>query len=202
MKKFLSSALIAIVMFAQVPQKASANNFSDVFDTHIYAKEIQFLKDELIVNGYPDGSYMPEGTVTRAEFIKIILESAMGTGYASKIRNNCQESYFTDITYNQWFFSYVCFAKRNKMIDGYSDGTFRPNNNITFAEAAKIIGNAFIGYSKDINQPEWWTQHTDSLFREDAIPPTISINQYGTHLLTRGEMAFIMYQLLNKIFLY
>ena len=49
---------------------------------------------------------------------------------------------FSDVESNKWYAEYIKFAVENKWINGYSDGTFRPNNSITRDEAAKILARA------------------------------------------------------------
>lgn len=52
------------------------------------------------------------------------------------------DSKFPDVEKDKWYAEYITFAVKNGWINGYSDGTFRPNANITRAEAAKILARA------------------------------------------------------------
>lgn len=81
--------------------------------------------------------FEPQRNVTRAEFVKMLVRSL-----------SCRYTYmgtntpFSDVDTNQWYAEYIKFATENKWINGYHDGTFRPNNPITREEAAKILSRA------------------------------------------------------------
>ena len=96
--------------------------------------------------------------MNRAEFLKIILESAKVTISEESYRN-C----FPDVK-KEWFAKYVCFAKSRGIIDGYPDGIFRPGNTINKVETLKILAKAFAlssPYTKssfeDVPENAWFT---------------------------------------------
>lgn len=120
------------------PASAPINIFKDIPGTHPQAKSFLFLKNNNIMNGYGDGTFKPLNPMNRAEFMKT-LTTAEGVTYLNTPNlQNC----FKDVT-NQWFAPSVCYAKQQGWIKGYSDNTFRPNNNINRAEALKIFVNVF-----------------------------------------------------------
>lgn len=84
-----------------------------------------------------DKNFEPMRNVTRAEFVKMLVR-ALSCRYTFLGKNTP----FSDISEKNWYAEYITFAVKNKWITGYSDGTFRPNNPITRAEAAKILANA------------------------------------------------------------
>jgi len=155
------------------------------------------------VSGYADGSFKPNDTINRAEFTKIVV----GVLATDKELNDCmahyasQNSYmanvFTDVTFAMvggnepvWYFNYVCVAKLRGFIGGYADGSFKPTQKITFAEAAKIITVA-LGDSENASTP-WYKAYVQQLDSKNAIPTTIkSFNQN----ITRGEMAEMIWRL-------
>lgn len=177
----------------------NAASFSDVSENHMNSDAIEYVKDKNIVAGYPDGNFMPDQTINRAEFIKIII----GAQFSSAVIDNCitknvqagaNTVFFPDVSKNEWFAKYICVAKMNNVISGYPDGTFKPGNTINFAEAAKIISNAF-GYSVT-EGGTWYKPFIDNLGEKNAIPDTIkSFN----HNITRGEMAEMVYRLKANI---
>ncbi len=114
-------------------------DFKDVPQSHPNYEAINYVQEQQIVQGYGDNIFKPDKQINRAEFTKIILESSVETLHATSLQD-C----FTDIQ-NQWFAKYICLAKNKEIINGYSDGTFKPSQNISFVEVAKIIVKAF-GY--------------------------------------------------------
>jgi uncharacterized protein YkwD len=123
--------LTALVCLAASTAKAA---YSDVSSTSRYAVAIDWLSDAGVIKGYPDGSFLPQNPVNRAEFLKLALES-------SDIPADVTEpTVFTDIDEKAWYAKYVRKAYAEGWIQGYGDGTFRPQNPISKAEGLKMIG--------------------------------------------------------------
>jgi len=110
--------------------------FSDLPSDKAYKEAIVELHESEVIDGYPDGTFRPEGEVNRAEFTKILVEAAVGVPFDSW--TGC----FDDLT-DDWYIPHVCYAESRGWIDGYSDGTFRPDQTINKAEALKILINTF-----------------------------------------------------------
>lgn len=84
-----------------------------------------------------DRLFEPTRSVTRAEFVKMIVRSL-----SCRYSFAGMDSGFDDVDPSIWYAEYVTFATKNKWIDGYSDGLFHPDAPITRAEAAKILARA------------------------------------------------------------
>lgn len=160
--------------------------FSDVPSSHPNFDAINYVQEQGIVQGYPDGTFRPDSLINRAEFVKIIIEAVLA-GQASG--SNC----FPDAK-AEWFAKYVCFARLKKFIDGYPDGTFKPANNVNFVESAKILTNVF-GYNIQPGTP-WYKPYVEQLAELKAIPTSITSFEQK---VTRGEMAEMVYRLKAKI---
>ena len=109
--------------------------FTDEAD--IQAKDaVNMLTSLGVIEGYEDGSFNPDGTVTRAEMAKMIFV----------VRNNTADdaayadvtTYLTDIN-GHWAEGYIKFCESQGIIAGYGDGTFRPDETVTGVEAAKML---------------------------------------------------------------
>ena len=103
----------------------------------VFQDSIEYLLNQGVISGYPDGTYKPLNTINRAEFSKIVAEAAFGKEIDAN-KTNC----FPDVK-NEWFARYVCLLKEKGVIGGYPNGNFAPANNINFAESAKILSNGF-----------------------------------------------------------
>jgi hypothetical protein len=88
---------------------------------------------EGIVRGYDDGLFRPNQNVSRVEFLKMVMESG------DIEITNATSSKFQDMAVDFWGTDYANIGLTKNIISGYSDGTFRPNQPITRAEAAKIV---------------------------------------------------------------
>ncbi len=163
--------------------------FSDVSSDDENYEAIFYVKEQGIVSGYADGTFRSDNTINRAEFVKIIVGSVIGDGY------ECTSDVgLSDLDIDAWYYPYVCAAKEYGFIGGYPDLTFKPANEINFAEAAKVIVEGF-GY--EISDGDvWYEPYVRVLQQKNAIPESItSIDQY----VTRGEVAQIIYRLLEGI---
>ena len=108
-------------------------------DTEMWAEQyINELAAAGIVNGYPDGTFRPDNTVTRAEFVTMLMRIIGQEGG----RNG-----FADVQ-GHWAEKYVAKAAEYGYVGGYPDGTFRPDASITRAEAFKIMSTVF-GWEAD-----------------------------------------------------
>ena len=115
-------------------------SFSDVPENAWYAEAVNTLASLGIVDGVGGGLYAPERAITRAEFTVIAMRFAhLDTG---------GENIFSDVSRSDWFYDQVVGSVKYGWINGYADGTFRPNNTITRAEVTTIV-NRMLGRSAD-----------------------------------------------------
>ncbi|GEM_PF-3542767 len=204
MPYFLRPILVATFLCA-APSVSAA--FPDVPVSHPNAEAIEYVQSQGIVQGYPDGTYRPDQTINRAEFVKIIAEtwvaSDPGTGHMRGIspcffHETKQEflqrvgmSVVRDVDFTAWYGDYICHAMGSKIISGYPDGTIRPGQTINFVEAAKIIANTF-ALSPQMNTNSWYQGYVTSLEQHSMIP--LSITSFDQSI-TRGEMAEMIWRL-------
>ena len=109
------------------------NNFSDVTSDSWYNQTVSTLASMGILKGYEDGTFRPNASITRAEF------AAIATRFFEETGVTYEPGTFTDVTGSEWFAGAIMDAVNLGLIGGYEDGTVRPNNNITRAEACAIV---------------------------------------------------------------
>jgi len=120
---------------------SQANGFTDVPSEAWYNNAVSTLTRAGILDGYEDGSFRPNASITRAEFTKIAVSFFKHVGGASS-------NPFNDVPDSAWYAEFVKAAVELGLIDGYEDGTFRPNAPITRAEACTIV-NRTLGRAPD-----------------------------------------------------
>lgn len=126
--------LIITALFFLTAPIAHAATYSDLPEVNRNAPAIEYLSEVGIINGYPDGTFKPDNPVNRVEFLKLVLAS-------SEIETDVNEpANFPDIENDQWYSKYVRKAYKEGWIEGYPDGTFKPEQPINKVEALKIIG--------------------------------------------------------------
>ncbi|MFR1323860.1 MAG: SHIRT domain-containing protein, partial [Ezakiella massiliensis] len=125
----------AAAMFARLFKEYPGDNynyhedFSDVDENYWCYKEIAYLAEWGIINGYEDGTFKPDNKISRAEFVKIVESfEALQTG----------TNPYSDVSETYWAYKYIVSSSAKGWINGYLDGTFKPDNNISRSEAVKI----------------------------------------------------------------
>ena len=109
------------------------SEFSDVRASDWYGTTVATLSAMDIVRGYEDGTFRPNAPITRAEF------AAIATRFFEETGAEYEPGTFDDVTGDEWFANAIADAVELGLIGGYPDGTVRPNNNITRAEACAIV---------------------------------------------------------------
>jgi hypothetical protein len=116
--------------------------FGDVPSTNPFFAYINILKTEGIISGYSDGTYRPNAYVTRGETAKFIHNALKRNGVQGTEVGSGVMSDFPDVTGANVFKDSIIYLSREKIINGFSDGTFKPNNNVTRGEMAKMVDGA------------------------------------------------------------
>ena len=111
---------------------SKTNSYTDVPADSWLNNAISTLSNMGIIDGYADGSFRPDAPITRAEFTKIAVSFFEYADYV-------YENTFTDVRSGSWYTQFIAAAVEIGLIEGYPDGTFRPDNYITRAEACTIV---------------------------------------------------------------
>jgi len=157
LQKTFLTGLFSLFLFGNATTQAQS--FADVSSDHPYYEAIEYAKNNNIVKGYNNGLFSPFKTINRAEFTKIIIESL----YSEEEISSCDTEKFSfpDVKNSDWFAKYVCVAKKEKIINGYADGTFKASNTITLPEAMKIILDLAMADSRVHADPAPWARVTN-----------------------------------------
>jgi len=125
-------------------------SFADVKSTHWAVKEIEFVKDSGLMVGDGHGHFRPDAPITRGEM------AAIAARFKQLDTSGYVKSSFSDVEESYWAFASMEAAKAAGIIDGYTDGTFRPHGPLTRAEAVKIINRMFErGPLHGVTVPSW-----------------------------------------------
>ncbi len=152
MKKIVSLVLaISMVLSMFVSAFAATASFEDVTNTK-YAGSVEALVELGVINGLPDGTYGPEKQVTRAELAKMLV---ICLGLGDTVESLAGRTIFTDVAENHWASGYINAAVQTKVIAGYPDGTFKPEKEVTYAEAVTMVIRA-LGYGNVVDTEGTW----------------------------------------------
>ncbi|MCF7844564.1 MAG: S-layer homology domain-containing protein [Kiritimatiellales bacterium] len=198
--------IFSIIGFLSFTGTAFAQNttfshqpFTDVSINNVNYEAIEYLRTQNVIRGYLDGTFKPNAIITRAEFVEFIINpfildtNGMGECVSTQIPNTTKKVFFSDVLKNTWYAENICFAKMNRLVDGYPDGSFHPTDSINFVEASKIISNVFgLNVGEYQTGQFWYRPYVASLSDLHAIPTNIRrLNQ----TLSRADMAQIVYRL-------
>jgi len=109
--------------------------FTDVNESYWGYNAIKELYFEKVISGKTAEKFFPEDKITRAEFAKLVVE-------ALKLSGEGDVSAFSDVSESDWYYKYVSTAFANGVINGVSESSFAPGNNITRQDAAVMIMRA------------------------------------------------------------
>ncbi|MBT6068208.1 hypothetical protein HOG48_00460 [Candidatus Peregrinibacteria bacterium] len=175
----------------------------DVFSVS-QCSAITFVKDEGIFSGNDDGTLAPERPINRAEVTKVLIEA-----FGLDIKN-ADGSEFSDISKHDWFANYIKTALDAEIVQGYSDGTFKPSQTINKVELLKVvlemaeidfssidIGTSLYADIEATPNTEWFLQYTN--FAQingllDVVGEVLNPNQP----MTRMDVIELLYRMKQK----
>lgn len=131
-KKYSSIALPAVNQATEL--KPINNNFSDLSEAPYAIEAINYLTENGIISGRGDGTFAPNDNVTRAEFVKILVNAF---GFTDKA-----DIAFSDVAEDSWYCDFIKIAVKNGLAGGMSSEYFGANENITRQDMAVMLYNA------------------------------------------------------------
>ena len=115
---------------------STVSGYTDVSSSDWYNNAISTLSNLGVITGYEDGTFRPNASISRAEFVTIATRFF---DYAAEY-----EGAFSDVSYSSWYADFVQAAVDMGLVNGYENGTFRPNASITRAEAVAIVNRVLL----------------------------------------------------------
>ena len=192
MKKLLAMVL-ALVMTLSLA--VSANAFKD--DKSIsddYAEAVAVLNGMGVFKGYEDGSFKPEGNITRAEVATIVYR-IYTADVAKNDKSGLYATYnkFSDMAGAGWAQGYIGYCANASLVKGYPDGTFKPSGKVTGYEVLAMILRA-VGYDKnnEFSGADWAlhvAQTAQQLGVLDRVAKTTDLNAPASRELV-AELLF------------
>lgn len=207
MKHWMKMMAMPLALSFAVTTVASAATFTDT-QGHWAQNKISQLADHSVIGGYPDGSFKPEGTLTRAEFAAILVKSF-------KLPPVQTGSSFYDVPASHWASPLIEAVQKAGLMSGYPGSQFKPNKPVSRAEVMAIMAKAFpqespnsdatvqilASYADGYQVPSW---------AQPAVAETIQTGIYANNpaytsyiqpnrAVTRAEVAAMTDNLLTKL---
>ena len=159
--------------------KETSNTFSDMAGFEWAEKAVNSLSQKGVVAGREEGKFVPDGNVTRAEFIKMLV---LATGIEPA---EDYSGYFADVKKDDWFAPFVEAAKLAGIATG-ADGKFMPDENISREDMAVLLYRAY-GFDKSQNEKDVFTD--SDLISDYAKSAVFALYEKGI-LLGNGNGEF------------
>ncbi len=186
----LLGSMLSTVLLATT---ASASTFPDVPRDHPLRAEVTYAAEQGIASGYPDGTFRPDASVNRAEFLKILIRSTLAESESVDLPHQpfAGDEWYTDVPRQSWYGPYVALATARQIVQGYPDGSFGPDRTINYAEAAKIIVRLYdLPLGTDPSTADiWYLPYTTELDARITLPASLVDPQQR---LTRAEMVALV----------
>ena len=102
-----------------------------------YREAVEAMTAQGVLEGFPDDSFRPDGTLTREQGAKIIAYLRLGKGTAEKLL--CNKAPFDDVAANRWSAPYIAWCVDNDILHGYGGGRFGPGDPLTGDQYTKML---------------------------------------------------------------
>ena len=189
MKKVLSLVL-AIAMVLSSMSFAFGATFTDVPEDNDYQEAIETLKALGVIDGYDDGTFKPEKTVTRAEMAKLMVQLL---GYGDVVSG--QKSNFSD-TQGHWADQWIALAAGRGIVVGTGAGKFNPDGIVTYDQVLTMLVRG-LGYTDTSNELKNMTWPTNFKVKAAELNITKNVDMVSSDA-DRGGVAQAMYNSLDQ----
>ena len=164
----------------------TVSTFPDVSASASYAEAVKVLSEAGIIQGDANGKFNPEQTVTRAQAAAFLCRM-LGIEETAKVKKSTK---FSDVPQSYWASGYVAAIADQGVISGYTDGSFKPNNPVSYREFLTMLLRC-IGLTEDAEKLGGYPQGYLAL--ADQLGFTEGIHYSATAPASRAAIAQIMY---------
>ena len=195
-KKVLSLVLcVAMLLSVMVMGTGAAFTDEDDFSPQ-YAEAAEVLAGMKVMQGYDDGSFLPQRNITRAQVATMIYRAATSDVTDTQTPIYADYDKFDDVQSDDWFAGYVNYCGNAELIKGFTPTTFGPNKNVTGYQVLAMILRA-VGYdANDEFTGSGWEIRTASTAQQLGMLDNVQEATLGQPA-TRELVAELIFQALN-----
>ena len=198
MRKYISRFFIIVLIFKLGSSVSFASSsFSDV-QNHWAETYIDYLASEGLISGFPDGTFKPNQTLTRAQ-VSLIITNELGL--------NLESANFPDVAASHWANGHIGAVASQGIMVGYPDGSFKPDNPMTRAEVSSVIASAYNMTQTttnspftDLTQSHWAFSSVMALVDNHIISGYPDASFKANNSMTRAEFSVVMSKTINPQF--
>ena len=158
LKKVLSLVLCVAMLLSVMVMGTGAASFTDQDEfSDNYAEAAEVLTGMGIIQGYDDGSFLPQRNITRAQVATMIYRAATGDVNDTQVGQYVDYDQFNDVSATDWHAGYVNYCANAELIKGFTPDTFGPYKQVTGYQVLAMILRA-VGYDEnDEYTGDQWT---------------------------------------------
>ncbi|WP_301109039.1 S-layer homology domain-containing protein [Sporosarcina sp.] len=162
----LTIALLLAVFFITDSKNVLAKEFTDIPDSHVYYKFIKEMQESGYINGYPDGTFRPDASISRKHVAKL-LNTALDL---PELSSNMEK--YIDVTAEHPYFDEIMRLSEALIFNGGLDGKFNPDAPMTRVQMAKVLDLAFDFKMTaqfafpDVHITHWGYPHVNALYAQ------------------------------------
>lgn len=192
LKKVISAVIALALSLSSVAFAANAS-FTDVAETANYYQAVTTLANLGVIAGYEDGTFKPDDNITRAEVTTMVVAAMDMTEQAKGMEGTTK---FSDMQSDatKWASGYVNVGVGQKFIAGFEDNTFRPAENVTYAQIITMLVGA-LNYGEYATYLGGYPNGYLSIAQTSGITKNVSGNAEDT--VTRGQVAMLINNFLD-----
>ena len=190
--------------YQQIFRVLRLQEFPDVPRDYWVAQPVSFLAMSNVITGYPDGTFKPEGNISRAEMCSLLMKSRVATGEGQGTPEApavVHQWHFKDISAKHWARQYIAQAAALGVVEGYPGDVFKPNGKITRAEGLAMI-TRFAGVPEasyeyefpDVVHTHWAATIVAGAVQEGLLDYLAGKMFEPNRLLTRAEAVEMLRQ--------
>ena len=173
MKKIFALLLCAVMLLSMIPM-AGAAEFKDSKDVSFMTKEaVDVMSDLKIITGFPEGTFKPNDTLTRAQAAKILCCVALGTKNAEALAAG--GSTFSDVPASHWANKFVAYCASKGIVSGVGNGKFNPDGKLTGYAFGKMLLGA-LGADVSALTGADWDKNTRAMMAEKHLEYGVSVS--------------------------
>ena len=197
-KKVLSLVLCVAMLLSVMVMGTGAASFTDQDEfSDNYAEAAEVLTGMGIIQGYDDGSFLPQRNINRAQVATMIYRAATGDVNDSKISQFVGEDLFDDVNADDWFAGYVNYCGNAEYIKGFTPDTFGPYKQVTGYQVLAMILRA-VGYDENNEYTgDQWTLRVAATAREQGLLDNLNPDTNLAEPATRELVAELIFQAIH-----
>ena len=172
--------------------------YPDVAENYWTYEQVGYIGTLGIIKGYPDGTFRPEGDITRAEMSTLLVRTLVGGDENVPLATNVV---FPDVPIDHWACKYVNLSYENEIVLGYPDGTFQPSGNITRAEGltmvtrfSKVSEEVYADEFIDVSETHWAAKTIAGAYKAGMLIYLHAQPFEPSRKLTRAESVEILFR--------